>query len=88
MRKVLYLIRRSSLDNAEVSFPCPDPAVDDMDVTVILLEGAEVCPIQAQHTLKLVVDGKGSGETSRGVSSISYADLIGRVFESDTVIVL
>ncbi|MEW6247343.1 MAG: hypothetical protein AB1555_11640 [Nitrospirota bacterium] len=88
MRKVLYLIRRSSLDDAEVSLLCPDQAASDMDVTAVLLEGTEVCPIQAQHTLKLDVDGKGTGETSRGVSAISYADLIGRVFESDTVIVL
>ncbi|GIW54528.1 MAG: hypothetical protein KatS3mg082_0932 [Nitrospiraceae bacterium] len=88
MRKVLYLIRRSSLDTAEALLPGPDPTAGDMAVTVILLEGAEVSPIQAQRTLKLVGNGKGTGETGRNVSAISYADLIGQVFESDTVVVL
>jgi hypothetical protein len=88
VRKVLYLIRRSSLDTAEALLPGPDPAVDDMAVTVILLEGAEVSPIVAQCTLKRVTDGKGTDETRNDVPAISYADLIRQVFESDTVVVL
>jgi hypothetical protein len=88
VRKVLYLVRRSSLDDTAVSLLCPDSEADDMEVTVVLLEGAEVSPVRVRRTLKLVVDGKNTGDPSRGVPTISYADLIGRVFDSDTVVVL
>lgn len=88
LRKVLYLIRPSSFEDAADSLLFPVPAAGDVDVTVILLEGAEESPVQARRMFRLVSDRASSVKNRSDATAISYADMLGQVFESDTVIVL
>lgn len=88
LRKVLYLVRSSSFEDAADSLFFAVPAAGDVEVTVILLEGTEESPIQAQRMFRLVSDGASSGKNHSDATAISYADMLGHVFESDTVIVL
>ncbi len=88
MRKVLYLVRRTSLEDIADLILSPSATEQEVEVTIVLLEGAEHVPFQAQRVLRLASEEMAGANFCSNAPVISYAALVGEIFASDKVVVL
>jgi hypothetical protein len=89
LRKVLYLVRRTSVEDVADLILSPAAVEREVEVTIVLLEGAENFPFRAHRVLRLasVEEATGVNFCSK-VPVISHTALVGEIFASDKVVVL
>ncbi len=81
-RKVLYLLTKAVKD------PLIESAPSDQETSVVLLQdGVSVDGIKASEVFVLREDDAGRNVPS-GVATISYRDVLEKIFRSDGVVVL
>ncbi len=89
MQKVLYLVRRTSVEDVADLILSSTAMGREVEVTIVLLDGAEDFPFQAQRVLRLASAEEATGaKFNLKVPVISYADLVDEIFAADRVVVL
>lgn len=90
MQKVLYLVRRTSVEDVADLILSPAAVEREVEVTIVLLEGAENFPFRVHRVLRLAsVEEEATGVNfCSKVPVISHTALVSEIFASDKVVVL